>query len=243
MESMIQIYVEESVKALEFYKKAFDAKLLGDVHWQFTEKEGVVVHAELDVFGQILAISDVDFGIRETIVFDMFRIGIDLPIYCMYGVLQNQIKESDIIIDKRVINDYCPNGGYLTICDTMQFINQFKDICEGKYNYNIGMVMYGNKSLKLDMKLLESMTSAHHYKDSFFSYQQEFRIVLDKKLARLKIPHNETPHIPVKYKRKGLYCYKFDTFSLEIGDISSFSKQFLTDSLKEHCENYFWLKL
>jgi uncharacterized glyoxalase superfamily protein PhnB len=72
MESMIQLYVEESGKALEFYKKAFDAKVHGEIHWQ-PESESVpehtvIVHAELCVFDQIIAVSDVDFGIGETTV-------------------------------------------------------------------------------------------------------------------------------------------------------------------------------
>ena len=62
------LYVNESVKALEFYIKAFDAKVCGDIHWQSEDevpKHSVIVHAELDVFGQTFAISDLDFGNGE----------------------------------------------------------------------------------------------------------------------------------------------------------------------------------
>ena len=68
MESMIMLYVNESAKALEFYKKAFDAKVCGDIHWQSEDevpKHTVIAHAELDVFGQTFAISDLDFGNGE----------------------------------------------------------------------------------------------------------------------------------------------------------------------------------
>ena len=61
----VQIYVNKSGKAIEFYKKAFNAKVRGEIHWQ-PEFEGVViVHAELDVFGNTLAIADLDFGSGE----------------------------------------------------------------------------------------------------------------------------------------------------------------------------------
>jgi PhnB protein len=50
----MQIYVKESVEAVKFYQNAFDAKL------GYNEKnpEGGYFHAELDLFGQILAVSE-----------------------------------------------------------------------------------------------------------------------------------------------------------------------------------------
>ena len=66
MEVGFQIYVNDSGKALEFYKRAFNAKLRGDIHWQPEHKGAVIVHAELDVFGKFfLAIADLDFGSGE----------------------------------------------------------------------------------------------------------------------------------------------------------------------------------
>jgi len=53
--SMMQVYVKESDKALEFYKKAFGAEVLC-VH---TDEDGkLIMHAELNVYGQVLAISE-----------------------------------------------------------------------------------------------------------------------------------------------------------------------------------------
>ncbi|MCL1859186.1 MAG: VOC family protein [Oscillospiraceae bacterium] len=53
--SMMQVYVKESNKALEFYQKAFDAKLLCKY---ISEKDGTVEHSELDIYGQIFAVSE-----------------------------------------------------------------------------------------------------------------------------------------------------------------------------------------
>ena len=52
--SMMQIYIKDSRKALEFYKKAFDAKIV----CEHLNEEGTYMHAELDVYGQILALSE-----------------------------------------------------------------------------------------------------------------------------------------------------------------------------------------
>jgi len=169
--------------------------------------------------------------IREGLVFDSIRIGIDLPVYCMYGVYRNQIKRGLISIDKRVVHDFCPDGGYITLAETMPFINQFKESCS--YTYDIGMVMYGRKSVNLDKVLLERMTSALHYKSEALKYQQEFRIVVGKRLERIIIPHEETTWLQKELKDEGIYCQKFETFTLEIGDISLYSHRIPTDALEE----------
>ena len=52
--SMMQVYVKESVKALKFYQCAFDAKLLCD----HRNENGTVMHAELDIDGQVFTICE-----------------------------------------------------------------------------------------------------------------------------------------------------------------------------------------
>lgn len=52
--SMLQIYVKGSDKAFEFYKKVFDAEEL----CKYLNSDGTLMHSELNVYGQILAISE-----------------------------------------------------------------------------------------------------------------------------------------------------------------------------------------
>ena len=52
--SMMQVYVKESGKALDFYRRAFDAKVKCD----HRNADGTVAHAELDIYGQVFAISE-----------------------------------------------------------------------------------------------------------------------------------------------------------------------------------------
>lgn len=54
--SMMQVYVKESDKAVEFYQKVFDAKLVS----AYQNEDGTYMHAELDVYGQILALSELN---------------------------------------------------------------------------------------------------------------------------------------------------------------------------------------
>ena len=52
--SMLQVFVRESDKAVALYQKAFDAELVAS----FPHADGTFMHAELNVYGQILAVSE-----------------------------------------------------------------------------------------------------------------------------------------------------------------------------------------
>lgn len=52
--SMMQMYVRGSDKAVELYQKAFDAELVAS----YPHSDGTFMHAELNVYGQILAVSE-----------------------------------------------------------------------------------------------------------------------------------------------------------------------------------------
>ena len=52
--SMMQVFVKESHKAFEFYQRAFDAQVV----CRHSNADGTLAHAELDIYGQILAISE-----------------------------------------------------------------------------------------------------------------------------------------------------------------------------------------
>jgi PhnB protein len=51
---MMQVYVKGSAEAIQLYQKAFDATLVSE----YQNDDGSYMHAELDVFGQILALSE-----------------------------------------------------------------------------------------------------------------------------------------------------------------------------------------
>ncbi|KAB3531595.1 VOC family protein [Alkaliphilus serpentinus] len=54
LRSMMQMCIKGNVEAVELYQRAFDAKLIHESKNQ----DGSYLHAELDAFGQILAISE-----------------------------------------------------------------------------------------------------------------------------------------------------------------------------------------
>jgi PhnB protein len=52
--SMMQVFVRGSDKAAELYQKAFHAEMVAS----FPHDDGTYMHAELNVYGQILAVSE-----------------------------------------------------------------------------------------------------------------------------------------------------------------------------------------
>ena len=59
--SMMQAYVKNSRDAVEFYQRAFGASV-GNVH---LDCNGNYVHAELDIYGQVLALSETAHKVTE----------------------------------------------------------------------------------------------------------------------------------------------------------------------------------
>jgi len=62
LRSMMQVFVKGSVEAVQLYQKAFDARLL----CEYRHDDGSYMHAELDVYGQVLAVSELSEGNTAT---------------------------------------------------------------------------------------------------------------------------------------------------------------------------------
>lgn len=52
----MQVYVKDSKKALEFYQNVFGAKVM----CCYPNSDGTLMHSELDVYGQIVALSELN---------------------------------------------------------------------------------------------------------------------------------------------------------------------------------------
>lgn len=172
---------------------------------------------------------------NENNIFGFIGVDMDCPIYCMYAVYESQCANNSILIDKKIIQDFCLKGGYVTICETKPFIQQFN--YEYKSSFDIGLVTYGNRTTEFDMKLLEKRASGHFFKDVDLMYQQEFRIVLNEKLRMIELPEKERTLV-AKNGEKIWKPYEYDFLNIRIGDMTAFSKQLHTRELKICDEGY-----
>ena len=64
---MMQVFVKGSKEALELYKKAFNA----DVLCEYPDGNGGYMHAEINAYGQVIAISEIEEEVnpRNTMMF------------------------------------------------------------------------------------------------------------------------------------------------------------------------------
>jgi len=62
--TMIQLYISDCDEAMKFYQEAFDAKMLGDERGD----NNLLVHAEMDVFGQAIAFSQCGGNDTEEVI-------------------------------------------------------------------------------------------------------------------------------------------------------------------------------
>ncbi len=103
--SMLQVYVRESDKAAALYQKAFDARMV----ISYPYPNGTFMHAELDVYGQILAISEAAKD-EETVTGNPMQFclhfgkGKEVPVQTAYEAL----KESAVIICPPGPCPFCP---------------------------------------------------------------------------------------------------------------------------------------
>lgn len=56
LRSMMQVFVKNSVEAVEVYRKAFNAELL----CAYPYESGGYMHAELNAYGQVIAVSEIE---------------------------------------------------------------------------------------------------------------------------------------------------------------------------------------
>ena len=85
--SLMQVLVKGSVEALEFYKKAFNAEVIST----YLNDDGTFMHAELNVYGQVLALSEIDNDVHvgNTMMFCFhFEPGDEDKIRIAYEVLK-----------------------------------------------------------------------------------------------------------------------------------------------------------
>ncbi len=103
LRSMMQVYVKGSVEAVKLYQRAFNAEILG----LYPDDNGGYMHSELNVYGQILAVSELyeDLVIGNTMQF-CFHFGEDGENHVRqaYDIL----KEGAIIKNSISSCDYSP---------------------------------------------------------------------------------------------------------------------------------------
>lgn len=171
----------------------------------------------------------------ENEIIGFIHVDMGCPMYCMYAVYEKQCRDNNIWINKKIIEDFCPDGGYITICETMPLVNQFNSTYAKEFD--VGLVTYGNRNVSFDIKLMERRQTGHFFKRPDLNYQQEFRIVLDEELEKKELPEDRQVMV-AKDGRRFWRPYEYGFKNFNIGDITKFSKQVKTTDLEEYETGY-----
>lgn len=115
--------------------------------------------------------------------------GCEIPIYCMTAVYSDNIKHDNILIKRRMIEDFNCKDGFAVLIEYKPFLSRLKTLeIDGKHVRN-GLVQYCNIPLEQTKKWLLDISLDHLFiKRPFFSYQQEYRIVVLDKLQPKTTP-------------------------------------------------------
>ena len=105
----------------------------------------------------------------------------DFPLYCIYA--NYNVYNNKIVIPNKLITDFKCENGYAVIIKFSDF-SEALSRCDTKgYDAVGGLVRYTSKPfVNIDYFLNDKDCTNLFYKDPYFSYQQEFRFVIYKKL-------------------------------------------------------------
>jgi PhnB protein len=117
LRSMMQCYVKNSAQAVELYQKAFDAKL-GSF---YQNDDGSFYHAELDVYGQVVAIAEACYG--YTFANDQRTTGNTMQFCFHFGEGKEEIVQKAF----DVLEDGCQILYPLSACEYSPYMVDFTD--------------------------------------------------------------------------------------------------------------------
>ena len=145
---------------------------------------------------------------------------IDYPIYCLYTIFENDIKDGVVTIDKRVVEDFNCKNGYVVVLECNKFEKALEKVETFGYELGGGCVKYAPLAYSEVEESFRSDCALNLYhKNACFSYQKEYRLVVFK---RMDINRDENAG----------YVYEMEK------DISDFAYKIAVRSLESSEEGY-----
>ena len=104
-----------------------------------------------------------------------------IPIYCMYAVEDSDINNGVALISTECIRDFKCENGYIAVVDFHEFESKLRTINSSGYEVVWGLVNYRRLSQSDTKEFLPDNSTRHLFvKYPVFSYQKEFRVVVNK---------------------------------------------------------------
>ena len=129
--------------------------------------------------------------LREGTIFPNVALyqNIYFPIYCTYMIKEEDTVDGQVIIDKRVIQDFGCQQGYMVIIPFDQLEQVLSTADTGGYEMNGAEVWYGIPTQDDIDKMFKSTNALNlKVKNPYFRYQREYRLIVYKNLYQDNFP-------------------------------------------------------
>ena len=104
-------------------------------------------------------------------------------IYCMYAVHAEDLRDNTIMISKRCIDDFKCENGYIVLIDAEEFKKRLPTVKTDGHGLRGGQVIYRMLTFPdVERFLTTTDTDNLFIKHPYFSYQHEYRIVVEENL-------------------------------------------------------------
>jgi len=181
---------------------------------------------------------------REELLLDCIRVCANYPIYCMYSVFNDDVIPEGILINKRAIQEFFPDGtGHFAIINYEDFISNLNSEYFDGHAAMADLVNYGSVVWKVQQQLLTTDPQrAAFIKGSNYSYQQEFRLIVSKKLSMIKDEIAIEDYKKIHGVNFPHDFQKYSDYAARVGNLQSYAKKYSIKDLFEYDYEYFILK-
>ncbi|MFI3172020.1 MAG: hypothetical protein R3Y58_06615 [Eubacteriales bacterium] len=175
----------------------------------------------------------------EATAFGIIRCCQDNPVYCMYTVFEDQVKDGYILIRKDYSDKFIKSGdGYFAVIDYECFQKNLNENCFDGYSFYYGTVSYGVLSMESQAQLFsESNKNIAYCKRKQYGYQQEYRVIVCKNLVKIDVSLIWNEEKKGKYIANPLEQY--GSFLGKIENTKEFVLKYSMSELKEYSEEYY----
>lgn len=192
--------------------------------------------------------------IRESLLYEysMTRATTNIPVFCITYITSSQIIKNDfetkIVFNKKIIDEFIKsNYKYLIVVKYEEFINNINKFAE-KFG-GFGPMIYKERNTHETIKdCISNLGKGKNlfYKHPVFAYQQEFRIILNRAIARYNAITYEDAYRLYEYdlndkvfkNSKELTSDSLPSFTEKIDSIKDYSKIYSVKDIKLDNEKY-----
>lgn len=149
---------------------------------------------------------------------------VNRPIWCCTAVFNENITNNNIILDKKLLEDFNCCNGFAVVINKGKFLKSLRENPKNIYAYSYGLVSYKQKNPN-EILLNNRFDSSLFIKSPSFQHQQEFRFCIDYSCEKV-FEKDVNNYFGLGVEQEYFKGYK--AFEYELYCIKSFSQKLLS---------------